>query len=339
MLFDTREHQAADFGVVARFSPRFVCLALMMFASVILLGMLLYNHEPRYHGLSLTDWENKSLRGTQKEQAEAQEALRAMGKSAVRYLIRVVEKHDSPLKLWILKNFGKRAPILNRWLPLAYDHERHKAAHALGEIGPDASNAIPALLRLKQTNSYDGYFLVATLMKINGEPIGGLIRQLDDPTSAQWQNAAYNLAEFGTNASAAVPALCRGLQTADRVAAAYAIGYIHCQPEIAVPLLMENVKRGGSLPELLNGIGALGQFEGEARSAIPLLRLELSNNDSMIRLSAFGSLYRIFPPDERKSLVPDLLQLINDSDSNLRAVSRYRLKQIDPEAAKAAGVE
>src|SRR5580700_9176063 len=106
MLFDTFAPTAAHFGVMARFTPRFAGFALLIFASLILIALVCYNREPSYHGQSLTYWEYRSISGTKKDQAEAQEAFRAMQKSAIPYLIQVMEKRDSPAKLWVLTNFG-----------------------------------------------------------------------------------------------------------------------------------------------------------------------------------------------------------------------------------------
>ena len=83
---------------------------------------------PPYHGQPLRQWIIKLKQGNIHEQAEAQEALRALGRKAVPYLVHELEREDSGLQ-------GQ-----------AY------AASALGEIGPQASDAIPALLRMTNTN-------------------------------------------------------------------------------------------------------------------------------------------------------------------------------------------
>ena len=261
---------------------------------------------PTYHGQPLSYWIIKLKQGNLKEQAEAQVALHTTGETAVPYLVLCLEKEDLMPQM------------------------RAYAASALGEIGPPASNAIPALLRM---GSY--YASRAALMKIRGESIDGLIRALDDPNSEQWVVTAQTVAEFGTNASPAIPGLCRVLQSEKGWAAAYAIGFIHSEPGIAVPALIDAIKHGHKS----NAIWALGEFEADASPAIPLLRQQLQDADPMVRQSALLSLRKILPPEQVKTLVPALIQNVNDSDPNLRDIARSMLWKIDPEAAKKTGVK
>jgi len=269
------------------------------------------NGGPRYHGQALGSWIFKLKQGNLQEQAEAREALQAVGKVAVPFLIESFERTNFPPQC------------------------RGYAASALGEIGPPASAAIPALLGLTCPAS------TAALMKIKGEPITGLVRALDEPVSDQWVTTAQTLAEFGTKASPAIPGLCRALHSEKGWAAAYAIGFIHSQPEIAIPALLDAVKLG-SPQTVVNAIWALGAFETDASSAIPILRkfLEVPNPSTipMSRQAALLSLHKILPPGEFDTLVPALIQNVNDPDQSVRMVARRMLKEIDPAAARKAGV-
>jgi HEAT repeat protein len=195
-------------------------------------------------------------------------------------------------------------------------------------------------------------------MKIRGEPIEGLIRALDDPISEQWVTSARTLAEFGTKAGPAIPALCRALNSEKGWAAAYAIGFIHSAPEVAVPALIDALKRVNSMKAVLasggsddvarhnmqmafsrpNIIWALGEFEFNAKSAIPILRQNLLDADPMVRQAVLMSLRKILPPQELKTLVPALIQSVNDPDPNLIVTARGMLLEIDPRAAMKAGV-
>ena len=167
-------------------------------------------------------------------------------------------------------------------------------------------------------------------MKIRGEPIEGLIRALDDPISEQWVTTAQTLAEFGTKAGPAIPALCRGLNSEKGWAASYAIGFIHSAPEVAVPALIDALKRGNSM----NADWALGEFEAQASAAIPILRQHLVDANSMTRQGALISLRKILPPQELKTLVPTLIQSVNDPDPNLQGVARGMLLEIVPQRGK-----
>jgi hypothetical protein len=59
----------------------------------------------------------------------------------------------------------------------------------------------------------------------------------------------------------------------------------------------------------------------------------------MVRQGAFGSLCKILPPDQVKTLVPTLLKNVNDPERNLSTFARGLLRQIDPVAANRAGVQ
>jgi beta-lactamase regulating signal transducer with metallopeptidase domain/HEAT repeat protein len=278
------------------------------------------NGGPIYRGHPAGYWIFCLKQGSREEQSEARAALRSMGKAAVPFFIQALHAPDLP----------------DQWH--AY------AASALGEIGPAASEAIPALLQM--TNPvWESAPPRAALMKIRGESIDGLIRALNEPISDQWVQSAQTLAEFGPDASEAIPALCRGLDSEKGWAASYAIGFIHSHPEIAVPALIEAIKQdhtGPALPgwnvDVGSAIWALGNFETDARPAIPAIRLHLQDPNPMCRQACLLSLRKILPPEQVKTLVPDLLKNVNDSDPNLRNVARGLLKEIDPKAARGAEV-
>lgn len=331
---------------MAKIPGSFILIAPIIVAGLLLLVLLLSGREPRYHGQTLSYWTIKLKQGNRKEQAEAQEGLKKMGKSAVPWLIRTMQKQDTWVKLKILKDYGPRFPFLYRWLRQTSDQERSYAASALGVIGPPASNAIPALSKMNFNLPMWQVGPSAALMKIRGEPIDGLIQTLENTNSsqAQWVLAAQTLAEFGTNASPAIPALCRALASSNGWAAGYAMGFIHSNPEIAVPALVNAISAlnsGNAMKanDAMNAVWALGQFEEDARPAIPLLRRHLTDPNPMLKQGVLMSLSKILPHEELKSLVPYLLQNVNDPDPNLSISSRFLLKQIDPDAAKKAGIE
>jgi hypothetical protein len=153
------------------------------------------NGVPIYHGHSADYWVFHLKQGSRDGQAEARAALRSMGEAAVPFFIQALHQPDSP------------------------DQSQAYAASALGEIGPAAGEAIPALLQM--TNPVWASAPRAALMKIRGESIDGLIRALNDPISDQWVQTAKTLAEFGPDAKEAIPALCRGLDSEKDWAAAY----------------------------------------------------------------------------------------------------------------------
>ncbi|HEX4644731.1 MAG TPA: hypothetical protein VH598_03910 [Verrucomicrobiae bacterium] len=302
--------------------------------------------EPKYQGAGLNAWMMRLQQENQDERTMAQAALRAMGKSAVPPLTGMLEKRDSAFKRKIAV-YAPRFPVLY-WLLRQDDSalDRGYAASALGEIGPAASNAIPALLRVcALTNSQVSRTFIcpkakAALMKIRGEPLGPLVGELEgeNASSAEWGCTARALLEFGTNAAPAVPVFCRALKFPNfrvRNFAAYALGHIHGQAELAVPALMESIRRGVSQ----NDAWALGEFGAEAKPAVPILESHLQDSEPKVCVEILRTLRRIVPKSEAKTLVPILLETLKDQSDGVRAEAGNMLKEIDPEAAAKAGVK
>jgi HEAT repeat protein len=302
--------------------------------------------QPKYQGQGLNVWMMHLQRENQEERAMAQTALRTMGKSAVPPLTGMLEKEDSAFKRKVLA-YAPRFPFLYWFVPQDDSVlDRGYAASALGEIGPGASNAVPALLRVSAlTNSQINRTFIcpkakAALMKIRGEPLGPLVRELEQENagSVEWGCTARELLEFGTNALPAVPAFCGALKLPNfraRNFAAYALGHIHGNAELAVPALVESIRRGVSE----NNAWALGEFGGEAKPAVPILESHLQDSDPRMCVEILRALRRIVPRNEAKTLVPMLVETMKDQSEIVRAEAGNMLKDIDPEAAAKAGVK
>jgi HEAT repeat protein len=185
--------------------------------------------------------------------------------------------------------------------------DRKYAAHLLGEMGPAARAAIPAL-----EEADDSPATIAALMKIRGQPVVPLIKQLEDTFEniyyqEDWSELAQTVGEFGPNAEAAVPVLVKMLNRPpvylERSFAAQALGEIRRQPEICVPAL------------------------------IPLLDYPSAN----VRKTAVEALAN-FQHDAAPAL-PKIVQSLDDLDAGVRLEATNALKKIDPEAAAKAGVK
>jgi len=115
--------------------------------------------------------------------------------------------------------------------------------------------------------------------------------------------AAYELGEFGPAARTAIPGLIRAVKGNDlfsRNLAITALGNIHGEPEVVIPLLMSYLD-----DDNMNVVAAeaLGKYGGRARAAVPRLIPLLKIND------------------------PEDLEVVQAA-----------LKNIDPEAAGKAGL-
>jgi PBS lyase HEAT-like repeat len=334
-------------GVLAmvRNPGRRVVLPLLVIAGVVTaLWWMCRVTEPQYQGRTVSYWARQLSRGNEKERVEAREAVRAMGKSAVPFLAHVVRTDDTWWKASLRNSYGARFPILFRWFPppsIPATNERREAAFALGEIGPAASKAIPALEWASIQNDGMEFVARAASMKVRGESIGPLLERVKNPGMTGWSAAAALLPEFGTNARAAVPALCGALtSTSEGVnsMAAYALGQIHSEAGVCVPALMENMKRqeaGSRIFCFHRSILALGLFEGDAKMAIPLLLQHQKDADVSTRIFVMISLCRILPSEEAKAMV---IQNLKDENPVMRIQAGRMLKEKYPEEAAKAGV-
>jgi hypothetical protein len=116
--------------------------------------------------------------------------------------------------------------------------------------------------------------------------------------------AAHYLGSFGPPAKAAVPFLIRALKGPDvplHEPAIKALGQIHSDPGVVIPLL------------------------------IPLLTDDNLNDEAASALGNYGSL--------AKEAFPKIVPLLKAKDRDARAAARDALKKIDPEAAAKAGAK
>ena len=141
-------------------------------------------------------------------------------------------------------------------------------------------------------------------------------------------NAAWALGHIRLEAEVAVPALAEAFEDADpgvRVNAAEALSAIGREAKAAVPALAEALKDADQKVRV-NAAGALGSIGPEAKAAVPALAEALKDADPRVQVNAAGALAIIGP--EAKAAVPDLLAALNDEDERVRSAARLALRSI-----------
>lgn len=182
------------------------------------------------------------------------------------------------------------------------EREQLDALAALGEIGPGASAAVPAVLAL-----LNGDFLYLRVL------------------------AASSLRKIGATAEQAVPALTQLLDDDDetlRRMAVRLLGEYRGAPRLITPAL---VKALGDESEAVR-TGALLQIQTtdvDAKLAVPALLRCFESGQDDVRLPAGSTLWRFNPiPAE---LLPRLIRLLDDEDHEIREKAVQCLEWIDGE--------
>jgi hypothetical protein len=229
-----------------------LALAVLLVAILTVFGWQAFRlREPVYQGKALSVWletlTQQRLRGNFSESSA--DPIRQIGTNALPVLIEILRAHDTPFKqvlmAWAQKqtlvhfhfrSADQRRPdavwgyevlgsLASAQVPVLIDcltndpspKVRMAAASALGNIGPEARVAGPALFRAAK----DTYGLVRNnalwaLSQILPDAqltIPVLVAGLDDAHPIARENAAIALGKYGDEAEAAVPALLRTLAT------------------------------------------------------------------------------------------------------------------------------
>jgi HEAT repeat protein len=169
--------------------------------------------------------------------------------------------------------------IISMFLPFLDDTDamvRGNAVSIIGQLGPAASNAIPALIRNLQSNETGRHKFASEIVFVRG-------------------SAAWALGNIGPAAASAVPALTNLMATTDtyaRTSAATALWQITSNATLSLPVLISEFPTYDrySKPRLIQTFGEMGSL---AKGALPILINELTNTDSRTLEMLTNALKRI----------------------------------------------
>ena len=197
----------------------------------------------------------------------------------------------------ILEKFGPDAVI--SFLVKGLQNEDYcvcvSVAKILGDLGPDAVAAVPALIKtLREKDERVSAAAAEALKRIRSCAIPFLSRALLDD-DCDWKarlNVVWVLSDIGPDAKAAVPALIKALEDDDesvRTAAARALGNIGPAAKEAVPSLILALRDDEwSIRE--DTAEALGKIGPAAKEAVPYLQKALHDPEEEVRASATKAL-------------------------------------------------
>ncbi len=261
-------------------------------------------------------------------------------KEAVGPLIAALEKDDPETRItfmYALMGIGPDAkaavPLLSGLLNHDDFHARYWACQALGGIGPPAAPAVPTLIKLTADAPASVRRHAAAALGNIGPAIGGegleaLIKALRDPIDPVRQNAVEALGKLGDFAKPAVPEILAAIDGGKMGAltnSARTLWQLTRDPNVVVPVLVEDLNRFGTSPEAAAMLGELGEAAGPA---VPELARSLESSDPVLRLAAAKALGQIGPA--AKSAAPALQRAAEDESDDVRQAAQEALKQINP---------
>jgi RNA polymerase sigma factor (sigma-70 family) len=231
-----------------------------------------------------------------------------------------------------------RAPTeeqVDLWLKLLQSEKRDvriQAASALGEMGPRARKAVPALIRVARHDN-DKAVRRAAVEGLGGigpqakEAVVLLVELLLDEEDDLAYFAAEALGGLGKEARLAVPALTRALRsryTSVTYGAARALGKIGPPARAAVPELLRHRR---NVTDCIRAEVAVALWRVEKHpQAIPMLIEHLRDPSACDRGSAALCLAELGP--DAKAAVPALLAALDDNQHLVNVRSAYALWKI-----------
>ena len=250
---------------------------------------IVQGHEVQYQGQPLSYWltgYDTQPNGRAWNQANA--AVRALGTNAIPSLLRMYAESDSGMtRVGNRQTAGERLQAISSGtdyadVPASAAMRHHlEASFAFRALGPEASNAVPELVRVFQKN----YATLPVLQDGIMEAIGGI----------------------GPGAKDAVPALLESLAIlpdTGRANVFLELGRIHAEPEQVLPVLTDAL-RDPSVKVLRSALFALAQYGPAARSAVPAIK-ELANDPHQDpQISTFASqALKLIDADNAKENTP-----------------------------------
>lgn len=214
---------------------------------------------------------------------------------------------------------------------------RWYAAHALGELGPNAAAAVPVLEKVLDNRGENEYVRgnAAWALGCIGPAAQSAVSLLVETSASQHhlsvrRNAVWALGRIGPGAKSAAETLVKRLEDQDatvRANAAVALWRIAKHPR-AIPTLVE-MARSGQGDAAYQGVVALGQLGPQAEAAAPVLAQLLRANEDVSR-AAGAALARIGPRVALATIKP----LLRSSEETTRRRAVEVLERLGPDGLR-----
>ncbi|HWD21333.1 MAG TPA: hypothetical protein VHB20_18850 [Verrucomicrobiae bacterium] len=270
---------------------------------------LFCSREPMYDGKPLSFWLECYTAGNRTETSmqQADKALEAIGAKAVPTLISMIQKTDPRWKMKLIRLSRKQHLVKIKHVPA--EEQISVAARGFAMIRGNGKEAVPALIRIfrKDVSETSQKAAVEALGDI-GPAAKDAVPALTEALPKSKGQLAYamvdTLGAIGPDARNAVPLLAQSLPgSKDQMPflIVAALGDIHSKPEVAVPALSEHLKVSHFESRLFT-LAALRRFGPDAREAVPAIIKMLKEDNQLpqieeghVRHEAFETLKQIDP--------------------------------------------
>jgi len=302
----------------------FVCGGIVVACGLLfLLSNLLPPADPVYQGKKLSSWLDDLDASKPFEAREAAEAaIRNIGAPAVPMIRQWLRKRDSRLVLLYEKLFGAT--------PHDLEAEKYhvRALRACQELGPNAKAAIPEIVGFLNRAEMPE-LAAAALAKTGPNAVRPLVAALTHTNDRVRIAAAWYVGDLGVESELAVPALVRMLQDRiyqARAAAAHSLGRIQKQAELAVPALVVGLN-DTNWSVRNNVLDAIGAYGAAAKVSVPALKQCLNDTNPAHRAWAVVALRKV---DEEAAAqagfsTSDLLKTLQSADEQNKLTSLFAI--------------
>ncbi len=185
---------------------------------------------------------------------------------------------------------------------------RHYAVRLIARLGPEAKDAVPALIEAIGSGSRDpddrefvreAQFAISTIGAAARDAVPALIKSLDVDDEEIQASASYALGKIGPAARGAVLALRKSMGSeSNLVQLASVRALLEIQPGqrdllgIAAPLLVKALNSDREMVRA-EAAAALGEMGSTAKNAIPRIRKLLEDDSDVVRQAAAEALQKL----------------------------------------------
>ncbi len=198
---------------------------------------------------------------------------------------------------------GWKGKSVRQWSDLLADEDervRWYATYALGQLGPKAADAVPALMALLEDTQQYEYVRGAAAWALgrigDRQAVPLLTETLESKHVSVRRNAPLALGNLEEASKEAVPKLLELVKDPDatvRVNSAVALWKIE-KHQRAVPALVEMIQKGAG-PAPYEATVALGRLEADPSILVPGLTAALQRDDPDVRRAAARAIGKIGP--------------------------------------------